>query len=362
MTLAEDTKQNSFSQPPNPNDADYDRQRRGRLLAVLALCLFFVLANEVFMSHTTYSGTREVEISQGLGSRKIGALLKKEGVIRSKWAFVTYVSLIGKASSLKPGTYTFSNDSISKIARDLIHGANYERTITIPEGWSNREIADYLEKEGVVSAEKFLGAVGPEAKKRLKPLFGLFDQMPKRQGLEGLLFPDTYRIFNNAQTEEIVDKLYGNFYEKLYHEFSIVIVRPRNMYEYIIMASLIEREVVSEEDRRLVPGILWKRLDAGIPLQIDATLVYIKNQESGVRNQGNTISAKDKKTDSPYNTYLYRGLPAGPISNPGLSAIKAAISPKESPYFYYLSTPDGRTIFSQTLEEHNLAKAKYLSR
>ena len=134
------------------------------------------------------------------------------------------------------------------------------------------------------------------------------------------------------------------------------------MYEYIIMASLIEREVVSEEDRRLVSGILWKRLDAGIPLQIDATLVYIKNQESGVRNQGNTISAKDKKTDSPYNTYLYRGLPAGPISNPGLSAIKAAISPKESPYFYYLSTPDGRTIFSQTLEEHNLAKAKYLSR
>ncbi|MFY9462813.1 MAG: endolytic transglycosylase MltG, partial [Candidatus Sungiibacteriota bacterium] len=107
--------------------------------------------------------------------------------------------------------------------------------------------------------------------------------------------------------------------------------------------------------------VLWKRLNAGIPLQVDATIAYAKLQITNYKLQKNIkISAVDKKINSPYNTYKYRGLPAGPIANPGLSAIRAAIYPKQSPYLYYLSAPDGRTIFSRTLDEHNAAKIKYL--
>ena len=118
------------------------------------------------------------------------------------------------------------------------------------------------------------------------------------------------------------------------------------------MASLIEKEVKSDVDRKLVSGILWKRLEAKIPLQVDATLVYITGRRE--------IYEADKKINSPYNTYYYRGLPKGPIANPGLSAIKAAIYPQSSSYWYYLSAKDGMTIFSKTLEEHNSNKAKYL--
>ncbi|MCX6813371.1 MAG: endolytic transglycosylase MltG, partial [Candidatus Azambacteria bacterium] len=125
-----------------------------------------------------------------------------------------------------------------------------------------------------------------------------------------------------------------------------------SLYEIITMASLVEKEVSEDSDRPIVAGILWKRLKAEVPLQVDATLVYITGR--------NEIREADKKIKSQYNTYLYRGLPEGPISNPGLSAIEAAIFPETSSYWYYLSAKDGKTIFSKTLEEHAHNKAIYL--
>ncbi len=136
--------------------------------------------------------------------------------------------------------------------------------------------------------------------------------------------------------------------------------QEKTIYQIITMASLIEKEVTSESDRALVSGILWKRLSLGIPLQVDATINYIK-KERGTSSPSGKISILDTKIESLYNTYKYAGLPKGPIDNPGISAIKAAIHPKESPYLYYLSAPDGKTIFSKTLGEHNAAKAKYLN-
>jgi len=118
------------------------------------------------------------------------------------------------------------------------------------------------------------------------------------------------------------------------------------------MASLLEKEVISFEDKQIVSGILWKRLRAGIPLQVDATLLCAREK--------NKVSLEDTKIDSPYNTYQHLGLPLGPICNPGLESIKAAVYPKDSPYWYYLSKPNKETVFSKTLEEHNLAQAKYL--
>jgi UPF0755 protein len=182
-------------------------------------------------------------------------------------------------------------------------------------------------------------------------------------GLEGYLFPDTYYMFKNARSEDITDVFLQNFDKKITQEIRDDITRSKkNLHDIIIMASLIEREVISDEDRKMVSGILWNRLRIGIPLQVDATISYVKKQYNIASAPSGRISHTDLLLQSPYNTYLHRGLPAGPIGNPGLSAIMAAIHPTPSIYLYYLSTPDGRTIFSRTLEEHNKAKHKYLTR
>jgi len=331
------------------SDQTIKKVRKWPVIVLVSCFLFlvFIAANELYLPHASYVGNKKIAIAQGFGSRKIGELLKDKGIIRSKWAFVIYLSLKGNASRLKPGVYTFINQSIPEITMDLVEGSNRERTITIPEGWTVQEIKNYLENEGFDTAREFSIPVDR---------FPYLEEIPRKFSFEGYLFPDTYRIFQDATWESIVLKMLENFDRKLTPELRAEIARQKKtFFEIVTMASMIEKEVISEEDRALVSGILWKRLKLGIGLQVDATIIYIRNQGNG------KISTSDTKIDSPYNTYKYRGLPIGPISNPGLSAIKAAIYPKESPYLYYLSTPDGRTIFSKTLEEHNQAKAKYLN-
>ena len=234
--------------------------------------------------------------------------------------------------------------------------------VTIPEGWTNKEIIKYLEQHKLVKSTVFhnLAFLGGGLDG-----FEFLSDKPENTGLEGYLFPDTYRFFKDAGEKEILTRFLQNFDKKFSAEFREEIKKQKkSVFEIITIASLVENEVVSDEDRALVSGILWKRLEKKIPLQVDATLAYIKKQDSSYAaifkpQDGHRFSKEDTKIDSPYNTYKYAGLPPGPISNPGLSAIKAAIYPQKSPYFYYLSTPDGKTIFSKTLEEHNKAKTKY---
>lgn len=333
----------------------------------LSLCFLLfvsaaVLANEIYVPHTAYKGTGKIEIAPRIGSRKIGELLKKEGIIRSKWAFVVYVSASGNASRLKPGKYVFGKAAIPAITRDLVRGIS-ERTITIPEGWTLREIDLYLAVEEIGSSDSFALLVSAKGSQVFSERFEFLAERPKNTGLEGYLFPDTYRVFQDTSRETIIAKMLENFDKKVTRDLRQEVQRQRKiLFDALTMASLIEKEVVFENDRAIVSGILWKRLELGIPLQVDATIVYVKRQTTKDESQKikSKISLDDTKIDSPYNTYLYRGLPPGPIANPGISAIQAAIYPKSSLYLYYLSSPDGRTIFSKTLDEHNEAKTKYL--
>jgi UPF0755 protein len=172
--------------------------------------------------------------------------------------------------------------------------------------------------------------------------------------LEGYLFPDTY-YFNYGDTAiEVAKTMLANFGEKLTSKLrSEIKNQGKTIYEIVTMASLIEKEAATDTDRKLISGVLWKRLDAGMRLQVDATVLYATGKTG-------SVSIEDTKTDSPYNTYMHAGLPAGPICSPSLNSILAAIYPQDSPYWYYLATPEGKTIFSKTLEEHNAAKYKYL--
>lgn len=321
-----------------PHKHKYRKHMFGLALAI-SLLVLGLLVNEIYLPHATFIGSKSVEIPEGVGSRKIAEILKKEGVIRSKWAFVIYISVKGAASDLKPGSYAFfSEASIPDIVLDLTKGGTNEVVLLIPEGWTARQIAERMDEKGLASGKEFLAIV-------------------TERKLEGKLFPDTYRVFKNVSAEGIAELLTANFEKKLTPQLHEEIERRgKTVSEIVTLASLIEKEVVSDEDRALVSGVLWRRLKIGMALQVDATVNYITGKNTP------RASAEDIKIDSPYNTYKYRGLPAGPIGNPGLSAIRAAIYPKESPYLYYLSTPDGRTIFSRTLEEHNEAKAKFLTR
>lgn len=336
------------------------------LFVLFLIGLIFTLAifaSEVYAPHAGYRDSKQVEIAQGTGLREITAHLEREGVIRSRWAFVLYVAMRGDATKLKPGTYEFSEMPISRIVDDLVAGGARTRVITIPEGWTVKDIRAYLARENFFSEPIVSSFAVGMASPSMEEQFPFLKDRPPGADLEGYLFPDTYHAWSDAEPDIVMGKILENFGRKITPVLISDIAKQKHtLHEVVIMASMIEKEVSLDDDRRFVSGILWKRLELGMPLQVDATIVYVKKQQ--LANPLPVTSAKitieDTRIDSPYNTYKNRGLPFGPIANPGMSAILAAAYPTESPYLYYLSTPEGRTVFSKTLEEHNIVKAKYL--
>ena len=208
-----------------------------------------------------------------------------------------------------------------------------EITITIPEGYTVTQMGELFEKESLFSKEEF-------------------EKIAKND--EGFLFPDTYQFFKNTTPEKVMEKMKKNFDAKVADFLSEIERQKKSLLDIIIMASIIEREVHNINDRGLVSGILWKRIQKGIGLQVDASLTYILGKTSA------ELTADDLKIDSPFNTYKYRGLPKGPISNPGKEAIFAAVFPVTSPYLFYLSDKDGITRYARNFEEHKDNKLRYL--
>ena len=304
------------------------------LITILFLCLIILFQGIYVTKDSEEQEEILFSIEKGESVFKIGANLEKQGLIQNKFFFNFYVLISGSQKKLKAGDYILkSSMSISKIAQKIISGDIEKQEITIIEGWNLRDIGWYFENKGMFQAE----------------------ELYEMTELEGYLFPDTYQINREANLEEIIKKMTDNFNKKLTPELREDIQKQgKTVSEIIIIASLLEKEVQTLEDKKIVAGILLNRLQIGMPLQVDATITYI------TKKQTTNISKKDIQIDSPYNTYKYKGLPLGPICNPGIESIKAAIYPHLNSYWYYLSTPEGETIFSKTLEEHNIAKAKYL--
>lgn len=291
--------------------------------------------------------------------------LEKQGLIVDKRFFILYIVFQRQHTKLQAGHYLLSPAmSIQEIAQKIVAGDIMQERVTIIEGWDLRDIALHLEEKNLFSSQELFEITGyppvdyPNVDifaKDFSQEFDFLKDKPREASLEGYIFPDTYNIVIGENAEDFVKKALQNFGRKLTPELRAEIKRQgKSIFDIIIMASMIEKEVVTAEDKRLVSGILWKRLEAGLPLQVDATISYITGRQT------TKISKKETEIDSPYNTYKYLGLPKGPIANPGLESITAAIYPESSPYWYYLSTPEGETIFSRTLEEHNAAKMKYL--
>ena len=291
-------------------------------------------------------------VEEGQGSKEIAHNLQREGLIRWALIFRAYVMLKGVAGKLQAGEYILSSAmSIPEIVKKIVSGDVLKQQITIIEGWNLRDIGTYFEKAGVCSEEELFETVS----KDFSDEFDFLADKPKNLGLEGYLFPDTYKIRKGESLEGIVRKMLNNFDKKLTPDLKEEIKRQgKTIFEIVTMASILEKEVRTLEDKEIVSGIFWKRIKERLPLQSCATIAYIK----GV-NQWQ-YSYEDTRIKSPYNTYLNLGLTLGPISNPGIDSIEAAIFPKKTDYNYFLTDPaTEKTIFSKTYEEHNINKAKY---
>ncbi|MFH1583432.1 MAG: endolytic transglycosylase MltG [Candidatus Falkowbacteria bacterium] len=297
-------------------------------------------------------------VNKGEAIKQVADNLKKENLIRSVFYFKYK---IGAGDNVKAGEYLISPKlSTKEIIKILTLGdaISKEKSIRIIEGWSNKDIGAYLEKNNIISAKDFIAlADSPLSQWKfsfLRPDF--LNDAPKQAALEGYLFPDTYRIFNDTTGEGVIFKMLDNFDKKITPEMIKEIKRQnKTIYEIVTMASIIEKEVRSADDMKIVSGIFWNRIKNRQGLESCATLAYIL----GVNKP--QYSVEDTKVASPYNTYKYRGLPPGPIANPGFNAIYAAVYPENTNYNYFLSNPaTGKTIFSKTLDEHNANKYKYL--
>ena len=241
---------------------------------------------------------------------------------------------------------------VFEIINKLSAGDTIKDSITILEGYTISDIAKLIEKKELYPKDEFLNS----AKQDFSKDSPFLKDKPQNASLEGYIFPDTYFVSQGQNLHDLIKTALSNFGKKLTSELTNEISKQKkSIFEIVTMASMIEKEVRSLEDKKIVSGILWKRLSAGVPLQVDATVNYVTGKKPA------TTAISDTKIDSPYNTYQNPGLPAGPISNPGLESILAAIYPTESQYWYYLSANgSGKTIFSKTLDEHNTARAKYL--
>ncbi len=319
------------------------------LFFLLFLGYFFYGLQPVMAREGGKEGSVEVVITKGESFKDIGSRLSQDELIKSISVFKIYSFIVGKAHMFQPGVYTLSGTmSVPQIVDILTEGGKNDVTVTIPEGYTVKDIDATLISSGVLK-NKTLSSLNVSR---------VLSQYPEFQNLssfEGLLFPDTYRLKRDSSPEEVAKIFLDTFVAKAWP----LLKEDNHWYEILTLASFLEREVPNFEDRRMVAGILLKRYARDMPLQVDATITYVMCEEA-FRGCKERVRKRDTVIPSAYNTYQKLGWTPTPIANPGQSAIQAAESPLKSPYVYYLSRNTGETIFSKTLEEHNNNRAKYL--
>lgn len=335
--------------------------RRIIRLSVLAALGIFVLGVLFYfcMRQDDKLVVKEFSIEKGESTWEISGNLKKERLIKQRISFVLAVYRKNLQNKIKAGEYSLNSelsnqDIIEIITKGDIIEENKSVKITFPEGWSTKLIAARLDKNGF-SGDKFLSLTDDPSYFLENYEFNFLSSIPSGKNLEGFLFPDTYFFNSDMEDEEtVIKKMLENFDEKLSKDLRKEIeTQGKTIYQIVTMASILEEEVRTQEDRKIVSGIFWNRLKSGQAFQSCATLAFVLGENK------KQYSYKDTRVESLYNTYLYPGLPPGPISNPGLEAIEAAIYPTDTNYNYFLNNPEtGETVFSSTLEEHNANKVK----
>lgn len=303
---------------------------------VIIVCLFSYFA--LFKAPYDFPSNKLVKIEEGMPLAKISEHLKNLSVIRSELFFEALVTLLAGDSGAISGEYFFAKPISSfAVAKKIVNG-EYGLTpikITVPEGSTIYDIARLFDDRFQdFDSVEFLEIVADK---------------------EGYLFPDTYLFLPNVKAEQVAREMQNNFKKKIGEIKEEIVSFGRPLKDIIIMASILEKEARTTDTRRMISGILWNRIKIDMPLQVDAVFPYINGKNTY------TLTLEDLKIDSPYNTYKYKGLPVGPISNPGLDSILAAVNPKKTDNLYYLSDRNGNMYYAEDFDTHKKNKRLYLN-
>tara|TARA_B100001971_G_C18259374_1_gene585231 strand:+ start:2660 stop:3670 length:1011 start_codon:yes stop_codon:yes gene_type:complete len=294
--------------------------------------------------HTT------ITVEKGASFRQVASQISETGLIPHHVAFVALGKLMGVEEQIHPGKYDLnSHMAPSTILNVLATGQTIPYWVTIPEGYSMQQIGNLLEEVGITTATRFVQTAHDTEVRRTLGIEG--------DTLEGFLFPDTYRFHHGTSPRDIIQVMVEQF-QQVYTPEIQQQARERGLstLEVLTLASIIEKETGAGEERALISAVFHNRLKRGMPLQSDPTVIYALPSFDG------NLRKPDLQYDSPYNTYRVRGLPPGPIANPGWASIMAALHPAPVPYLYFVSKNNGTHHFSSTLAEHSRAVYQYQKR
>ncbi len=322
------------------------------LILIAAAVMLYGPVNEYFRPSKEGGMPVTVTIPQGASVSDIAGILQENGLIEHKWVFQLKAKLSSHGSALRYGTFELhDNMSLSDIIYTLATKGDAANTftLTIPEGYSAEKIAVLLEEKQICTAEDFLDAL-ENGSYSYDFIQDIPSDKPYNYKLQGFLFPSTYEFYNDATPNHIIDTMLGEF-DRQYQSIDKG-KNKKTLYDIVTMASLIEREARLPEERTTIAGVIQNRLDIDMLLQVDATVIYAISD--GLYDV-DTVYYKDLETNSPYNTYRFKGLPAGPICSPGLDSLKAAIFPEQHEYYYYHTDEvkkDGSHIFTKDFSSH----------
>lgn len=327
----------------------------GNLLKIIKIgliaifCAFLIFTIWLLIEYTRYppSSPQEIiiDIPKGTSVITLAHQLKSKGIITNAFVFRLMYQVYYQNTPIKAGEYKINTPiSIKDLLRLLTRGQIYLHSVTIPEGLTRFEIALLLEKKlGFFSADKFIAAT------EISSLIEDLD--PQAPNLEGYLFPETYSFPKGTSPQSVVRTMVNQFRRVFTATWQTRASQLGfSIREIVILASLIEKETSQPEERKLISAVFHNRLKKKMKLDCDPTIIYALKLQGKYKGR---LGWKDLKLDSPYNTYLYPGLPPGPIANPGRAALEAALYPAKVDYLYFVSRNDGTHIFSRTLQEHN---------
>ena len=294
-----------------------------------------------------------VDIPSGSTTEDIANILKNHGLIRSDFTFKYLSRKKNYDGKYQAGTYMLGfNMSMEEIMSFMKQGSAEKDTVrfTIPEGYDLKRVADVLEEQGLIDREEFFDIIADGDFS-----YDFLKDLPKEENrLEGFLFPDTYEIYTNASEEEIIDKMLTRFDQLFTDEYyQRVEELGFSIKDIITLASIIERESLLNKERPIVSSVFHNRLEIDMMLQSCATVQYVLGEVKP------KLSTADTRIESPYNTYLHKGLPPGPIASPGLESIKAALYPEDTKYLYFVAKGDGSHAFATTYNEFLKYKRMY---
>ena len=297
-------------------------------------------------------------IESGENVRTVAENLASSSLIKKASAMV-WLSRFEDFGQILAADYEFPvGFTLRQVYTAITAGTNLspENQVTLIEGLTLEQMAEVLVEEGVISLpDEFIVATS-KGLARFVDRFSFLESKPADQDLEGYLFPDTYRFFKDSTIDEIVVKILENFDNKLDAEMrSAIADSGRTIHEVVTLASIVEREVRGQQDQATVAGLFTNRLDINLALQADSTINYI------TKSGRDRSTLADLEIDSPYNTYKYPGLPPGPISNPGLSALQAALYPDETDFLYFLTDSEGGVHYATSFEGHQQNRQLYLN-